>query len=208
MKPYISIAFLVALFAPLTLSSQSNLEDNLKAVMLLFDKNLKEADIRISELSKANQALTEAHAALEKELITAASKIEDLEKENKSLRRKVSGSTVRELETASLVTPRNLELEDSLSSKESAPNLDLTPKAFTEVNKQTYAPEHLSDGAVLLVNLNTATERELRMVPGVGPQLAEQIIANRPYESVWDMMKFDGIGRKKIDMIQQYIVIE
>ena len=208
MKPYISIAFLVALFAPLTLSSQSNLEDNLKAVMLHFDKNLKEADIRISELSKANQALTEAHAALEKELITAASKIEDLEKENKSLRRKVSGSTVRELETASLVTPRNLELEDSLSSKESAPNLDLTPKAFTEVNKQTYAPEHLSDGAVLLVNLNTATERELRMVPGVGPQLAEQIIANRPYESVWDMMKFDGIGRKKIDMIQQYIVIE
>lgn len=208
MKPYISVALLVALFAPLSLSSQSNLEENLKAVMLLFDKNRKEADIRISDLTKANQALTEAHASLEKELVTAAFKIQSLEKENQNLRRQISGSSVREFETAALTSPRNLGSDESPSSKKPATNLDFTPKAYKEVNKQPSAPEHLSDGAVLLVNLNTATDKELRMVPGVGPQLAEQIIANRPYNSVWDMMKFDGIGRKKIDMIQQYIVIE
>jgi DNA uptake protein ComE-like DNA-binding protein len=208
MKPYMSVVLLVALLAPLSLSAQSDLEENLKAVMLLFDKNRKEAENRISELTKANQALKEAQAGLEKELATAAFKIQDLEKENNSLRRKISGGSVKMLETAALVTPRSLELEASASSKEATPHVDFTPKAYQTVGKQANAPEHLSDGAVLLVNLNSATEKELRMVPGIGPQLAERIIANRPYESVWELKKLDGIGKQKIEMIQQYIAIK
>lgn len=68
--------------------------------------------------------------------------------------------------------------------------------------------EHLSDATVLLVNLNTATERELRLIPGVGGALATRIVRNRPYESVWDLMKLEGMGKKRIETLEQYIVIE
>lgn len=68
--------------------------------------------------------------------------------------------------------------------------------------------EHLSDGTVLLVNINTATDRELRLIPGVGPALAKKIIADRPYNSIWELMKIDGINRNKVEAMAPYMTME
>ena len=72
-------------------------------------------------------------------------------------------------------------------------------------NNQYDQSEHLSDGTVLLVNINKATERELRLIPGVGPALAGKIIAHRPYESIWELMKIDGLGRQRVNALAPYI---
>lgn len=68
--------------------------------------------------------------------------------------------------------------------------------------------EHLSDGTVLLVDINKANERELRLVPGLGPALANKIIDNRPYASIWELMKIEGLGRQRVNSLAPYITTE
>jgi competence protein ComEA len=53
-------------------------------------------------------------------------------------------------------------------------------------------------------NINTATEKELKMIPGIGPVMAARIIAARPFRSADDLKKVNGIGDKKYDQIRPY----
>src|SRR4030042_5951888 len=58
-----------------------------------------------------------------------------------------------------------------------------------------------------LLDLNTATEKELQSIKGIGPVLAERIIAGRPYKSVDDLLKVKGIGPKILETIRPYFLI-
>jgi len=59
-----------------------------------------------------------------------------------------------------------------------------------------------------LVNLNTATEKELQSIKGIGPVLAKRIIASRPYRTVDDLLKVKGISPKKLENIRPYFVVK
>lgn len=58
-----------------------------------------------------------------------------------------------------------------------------------------------------LLDLNTATEKELQSIKGIGPVLAARIIAERPYKTVDDLLKVKGIGLKKLEKIRSYFVV-
>lgn len=58
-----------------------------------------------------------------------------------------------------------------------------------------------------LVNLNTASEKELQSIKGIGPVLAKRIIAGRPYRTVDDLLKVKGISPKKLETIRPYFVV-
>ena len=53
-------------------------------------------------------------------------------------------------------------------------------------------------------DINTATEKELRLVPGIGPVMARRIIDARPFRSADDLKKVSGIGDKKYTQIRPY----
>jgi DNA uptake protein ComE-like DNA-binding protein len=53
-------------------------------------------------------------------------------------------------------------------------------------------------------DINTATEKELRLIPGIGPVMARRIIDARPFRSADDLKKVNGIGDKKYDQIRPY----
>jgi competence protein ComEA len=53
-------------------------------------------------------------------------------------------------------------------------------------------------------DINTATEKELRLIPGIGPVMARRIIDARPFRSADDLKKVSGIGDKKYDQIRPY----
>ncbi|MBW2106551.1 MAG: helix-hairpin-helix domain-containing protein [Deltaproteobacteria bacterium] len=57
------------------------------------------------------------------------------------------------------------------------------------------------------LDLNTATKKELQSIRGIGPVLAERIIAGRPYKTVDDLLKVKGIGSKKLEKICAYVVV-
>jgi competence protein ComEA len=69
--------------------------------------------------------------------------------------------------------------------------------------------ENLSpDEGDLIVNVNNATLEELETIPGIGPVLARQIIAERPYARVEDLERARGIGPYTVNSIRPYVKVE
>jgi DNA uptake protein ComE-like DNA-binding protein len=54
------------------------------------------------------------------------------------------------------------------------------------------------------IDINTATEKELTMLPGIGHVMATRIIAARPFRSADDLKRVSGIGDKKYAQIRPY----
>jgi DNA uptake protein ComE-like DNA-binding protein len=54
------------------------------------------------------------------------------------------------------------------------------------------------------IDINTATEKELTTVPGIGHVMAARIIAARPFRSADDLKRVSGIGDKKYLQIRPY----
>jgi competence ComEA-like helix-hairpin-helix protein len=67
--------------------------------------------------------------------------------------------------------------------------------------KKSHAKEKIELGRI---DINTATEKELKMIPGVGQVMASRIIAARPFRSADDLKKVNGIGDKKYAKIRPY----
>ena len=63
-----------------------------------------------------------------------------------------------------------------------------------------------------ILNINTATVDELKMLPGIGEALAGAIVeyreANGRFESIEDIIYVSGIGEAKLEAIRQYITVE
>ena len=57
-----------------------------------------------------------------------------------------------------------------------------------------------------MVDLNTASEKELESIKGVGPATAKKIIAGRPYSSVNDLSKA-GVPAKTIEGMKPYVTV-
>jgi len=55
------------------------------------------------------------------------------------------------------------------------------------------------------LDLNTATFDELQKLPGIGPKLAERIIAHRPYGKIADLEKVSGIGKKTVEKLAPFV---
>ena len=58
-----------------------------------------------------------------------------------------------------------------------------------------------------ILDLNTADQAALEALPGIGPALAEKIIAARPFKKVEDLMNVKGIGQAKFDAIKDMVEI-
>jgi len=58
------------------------------------------------------------------------------------------------------------------------------------------------------VDLNTATSSELQSISGVGPVLAEKIIAGRPYKNVDDLLRVSGFGPKLLEKIRPSVTVK
>jgi endonuclease YncB( thermonuclease family) len=54
------------------------------------------------------------------------------------------------------------------------------------------------------IDVNTATEKELTTVPGIGHVMAARIIAARPFRSADDLKRVSGIGEKKHAQIRPF----
>jgi competence ComEA-like helix-hairpin-helix protein len=69
----------------------------------------------------------------------------------------------------------------------------------------------ISEPHVLLIDINTASEAQLMRLPGIGPHLAEEIIAYRQkscgFKAPEELKNIKGIGNKKFERIKDLISI-
>lgn len=56
------------------------------------------------------------------------------------------------------------------------------------------------------IDLNSATEKELDQLPGVGKATARKIVAGRPYSSVSDLSRA-GLSQRQIDQITPLVTV-
>lgn len=212
MKKLISLLLIPLILIPLSLSAQSKREATLKSLTVLYEKNKQEAHKEMVKLSEENADLSFENRRLiieledakhqvgtkEVALKEAQARIKALEEEVTLLKQNPRGNQVRDVEVLAMARPSSLEpFGPNFSKGGSKSNQE--PNAFN-------AP--LTEGTLLLVNINSATEREIRMIPGVGGNLAKRIVENRPYESVYGLLKIDGVGRKRIEILSPYITVE
>jgi competence ComEA-like helix-hairpin-helix protein len=61
-----------------------------------------------------------------------------------------------------------------------------------------------------VVNLNTASPEELRLIPGVGPARIRNILAyrrNHPFRTIEELARIKGIGRKTVRRWRQHLAV-
>ena len=67
-------------------------------------------------------------------------------------------------------------------------------------------------GQLTPVDINTADEETLQQLPGIGPALAERIVADRdangPFATVEDLTRVSGIGEKTLEELRPYVTAE
>ena len=212
MKKLTLLLLIPLLIAPLTLLGQSKRDASLKSLSLQLQKNRTESEQTIAKLAKENESLSFENRRLiieledvknqtstkEVALKEVTARMKALEDQVKRLRKRAAEPEVKEVEVLALAGPTGLE--------RFGPDFSKTSANANHLNTDFNAP--LTDSTVLLVNINIATERELKMIPGVGGALASKIVNNRPYASVWELMKIEGVGKKRVENLAPYITIE
>lgn len=72
-------------------------------------------------------------------------------------------------------------------------------------------PDIAPDSGDLIVPINTATAAELQRLPGIGPTLADRIIAFRQkagaFVAIEQMLEIKGIGPARLDRLRPYVVL-
>lgn len=74
-----------------------------------------------------------------------------------------------------------------------------------EQGKLAKASKKLAPGQLL--NINTASKKELAMLPGIGSAKAQAIIDGRPYKTKEDIMKVRGVKKGMFEKIKDTITL-
>ena len=89
----------------------------------------------------------------------------------------------------------------------SAPTAPAVTAKAPEAMKAPATPKAAAvKGEMALVDLNTASEKELEALKGVGPATAKKITAGRPYKSVDELSKA-GLSTKQIEALKPFVTV-
>jgi competence protein ComEA len=74
-------------------------------------------------------------------------------------------------------------------------------------NSEIRSPPKQPAAATGKIDLNVADLDELARLPGMTPQLAEQIIRGRPYRKLDDLITRKVLGKKQFAKVRDFVVV-
>jgi competence protein ComEA len=92
------------------------------------------------------------------------------------------------------------------ATRPTAPATTPAPAATTPPPATTTPPPATTTPAAALIDINSATEAELRVLPGIGEARAKAIIAGRPYRGKDELVRKNIIPQGVYDGIQARII--
>ncbi len=75
------------------------------------------------------------------------------------------------------------------------------------VKTVSFAQKKMTEVSGALIDINTADEKTLESLPGVGKSTAKAIVAGRPYKSVDDLKRVKGMSDAKIQMLKDKVTV-
>lgn len=98
--------------------------------------------------------------------------------------------------------------QERVSKNKTAFNI---PKKLSKKESAVGKTDNENQKIVLPININTASEKELDALPGIGPAIARRIVEHRssqPFMKIEDIMLVKGIGKKKFAKLKELITVE
>ena len=99
-------------------------------------------------------------------------------------------------------------LQESVSKNKSVSNFQ---EKLSKMESSDEKTNNESKNIKLPININTASEKELDALPGIGPAIARRIVQHRssqPFTKIEDIMLVKGIGKKKFAKLKELITVE
>ena len=88
----------------------------------------------------------------------------------------------------------------------------VAPKAAAKKSEKAPKVVKTAKAEVGVVSLNKATAKELESLPGVGPAIAERIVAYRTeqgkFSEISELMEVKGIGEKKLAQLRPHLTLD
>ena len=99
-------------------------------------------------------------------------------------------------------------IQKSISKDKRVSSFQEKPSKTKSTDEKAY---NESKNIVFPININTASEKELDALPGIGPAIAKRIVKHRssqPFTKIEDIMQVKGIGNKKFSKLKELITVE
>jgi competence protein ComEA len=87
------------------------------------------------------------------------------------------------------------------------PGLVAAAAPLTDGRTVVVPARHAPDGELGRIDVNTASERLLTTLPGIGPVTARRLIEGRPYHRLEDLLRVPGIGPARLEALRARVTL-
>ncbi len=90
---------------------------------------------------------------------------------------------------------------------EADPGLVTAAALLTDGRTVVVPGRRAPEGEIGRVDVNTASERLLTTLPGIGPVTARRLIEGRPYHALEDLLRVPGIGPARLEALRPRVTL-